>query len=240
LYSIKLSNGIYDVKAVSYAEFSPIFGTKTVVIDNSNVTLDFVEASMFSGWHAIIVFLLLPVVIFALPGFVVAIAVYIFTKKRKLTVIGFVLGTIANFAVILLLLLYQIGVADLLGRWSLLLSAGIALTVVAVPIILLNKLNYGFVYPDGWELYVGEGDFPDKSIKKVISFEKKIFKDGSQVSVEIELIIKSATDLQEVKNEFKEGLEMSGLPILNETAISVNNISGYDILSGIPTWKLRQ
>ena len=58
--------------------------------------------------------------------------------------------------------------------------------------------------------------------------------------MEIELIVKSATDLQEVRNEFKQGLERSGLPILNEATISVNNIDGYDILSGIPTWKLRQ
>ncbi len=103
-----------------------------------------------------------------------------------------------------------------------------------------DNLGYGFEYPGGWELYVAEGDFPDKNIKKVVSFEKKILKDGAQVSVQIELIIKSATDLQEVKNEFKKGLERSGLPILNEATISVNNIDGYDILSGIPTWKLRQ
>lgn len=103
-----------------------------------------------------------------------------------------------------------------------------------------DKLGYGFVYPDGWEVHVEEGDFPDKSIKKVVSFEKKIVKGQGQVSVELGLMIKSVTDLQEVKNEFKEGLERSGLPILNETAISVNNISGYDILSGTPTWKLRQ
>jgi len=103
-----------------------------------------------------------------------------------------------------------------------------------------DKLGYGFDYPDGWEFHVAEGDFPDKNIKKVVSFEKKIFKDRAQFSVEIELIVKSATDLQEVKSEFKKGLERSGLPILNEATISVNNISGYDILSGTPTWKLRQ
>jgi hypothetical protein len=121
-----------------------------------------------------------------------------------------------------------------------------------------DKLGYGFEYPDGWEFSINVDkdveqcdpslyyetyncvDFPDKNIKKVVSFEKKIVKGQGQVSVELELIIKSATDLQEVKNEFKEELEMSGLPILNETAISVNNISGYDILSGIPAWKLRK
>ena len=103
-----------------------------------------------------------------------------------------------------------------------------------------DKLGYGFEYPGGWELYVEEGDFPDKNIKKVVSFEKKIPKDRAQVSVQIELVIKSVTDLQEVKNEFKKGLERSGLPILNEATISINNIDGYDILSGTPTWKLRQ
>ncbi len=103
-----------------------------------------------------------------------------------------------------------------------------------------DKLGYGFEYPGGWELSVAEGDFPDKNVKKVVSFKKNVFQDGSQVSVEIELTVKAVADLQEVKNAFKQELEMSGLPILNETTISVNNIDGYDILSGIPTWKLRQ
>lgn len=103
-----------------------------------------------------------------------------------------------------------------------------------------EELGYGFEYPGGWELHVAEGDFPDKNIKKVVFFEKKIFKDRGQFSVEIELIVKSATDLEEVRNEFKKGLERSGLPILDEATISVNNIDGYDILSGTPTWKLRQ
>ena len=103
-----------------------------------------------------------------------------------------------------------------------------------------DKLGYGFKYPGGWELHVAEDDFPDKNIKKVVSFEKKILRDRAQFSVQIELIVKSVTDLQEVKDEFKKGLERSGLPILNEATISVNNIDGYDILSGTPTWKLRQ
>jgi len=103
-----------------------------------------------------------------------------------------------------------------------------------------DKLGYGFDYPGGWEFHVEEGDFPDKNIKKVVSFEKKILKDRGYFSVELGLIVKSATDLQEVKSEFKQGLERSGLLILDEATISVNNISGYDILSGTPTWKLRQ
>ena len=130
-----------------------------------------------------------------------------------------------------------------------------------------DKLNYGFEYPDGWEFFINVDkdveqcdpllyyenyncvDFPDENIKKVILFEK-IFKkqfEGSdyesEVSVDLEFMVKSATGLQEVTDEFKKEVEMSGLPILNETTISVNNIDGYDILCGdseTPTWKLRQ
>ena len=103
-----------------------------------------------------------------------------------------------------------------------------------------DKLGYGFDYPGGWEFHVYEGEFVGKNIKKVVSFEKKIPYGRGYVSVELELMVKPVTDLEEVKSELKKGLERSGLPILDEATISVNNISGYDILSGIPTWKLRQ
>jgi len=126
-----------------------------------------------------------------------------------------------------------------------------------------DKLRFGFKYPDGWEFSVGVDkdveqcdptqhyeayncvDFPDANIKKVVSFEKLFKKkfEGSEVesevSVKIELIVKSATDLQEVKNEFKQRL--LGTPILNETTTSINNINVYDILIGEDSgWKLRQ
>lgn len=127
-----------------------------------------------------------------------------------------------------------------------------------------DKLGYGFEYPDGWEFFINVDknveecdptlnyetytcvDFPDKNVKKVISFKKDFKKkfEGSEyesdVSVQIEFTVKSSTDLQEIKNEFKREVEMSGIPILNEAAISVNNINGYDMLSGTPDWKLRQ
>jgi len=102
-----------------------------------------------------------------------------------------------------------------------------------------DKFGYGFEYPGGWEFYVEEGDFP-KGIKKVVSLKKEILRDRVICRVEIGLVVKSATDLQEVKNELKKEQEISNTPILNEATISVNNMSGYDILSGIPTWKLRQ
>lgn len=103
-----------------------------------------------------------------------------------------------------------------------------------------DKLGYGFEYPGDWEIFMEEGGFPDKNIKKVVSLKKKISRGQSQVFVEIGFMVTSATSLETVRGELKKEVEMSGLPILNETAISVNDIDGYDIRSGIPEWKLRQ
>jgi hypothetical protein len=104
-----------------------------------------------------------------------------------------------------------------------------------------DKLGYGFEYPGGWGLYVGQDEFPDKNIKKLVSFQKEEkADDGSEVSVRIEFMVKSVTDLEESINEFKQLLQYSGVPILDEDTVSLKNIDGYDILSGIPTWKLRQ
>ncbi len=105
------------------------------MIADSDVSLDMEMSDL--GGRTITLLLLAPVVVFALHGFAVAITVYVCTRKRKLAVIGFVLGTIAAFAV--LFLLYQIGVTNMLERWTLLLSAGITIGVVAVPIIMFEQ-----------------------------------------------------------------------------------------------------
>lgn len=121
-----------------------------------------------------------------------------------------------------------------------------------------TKLNYGFNYPSNWEFSVSIDksiaqcdpslsyeayncvEFPDKTIKKVIIFTKKTTKDGALISTDIEFTVKAATGLQEVTDKFKKDTELSGMPILNEKAISVNNINGYDMLAGTSDWKLRQ
>jgi len=121
-----------------------------------------------------------------------------------------------------------------------------------------DKLNYGFEYPDSWELFINVDkdveqcdpslnydtytcvDFPDKNIKKIITFTKEISPISSLPPPQIDFTVKSAADLEEVKNEFRKELEMSGATILNEDAILVNNISGFDILYGTPYWKRKQ
>lgn len=121
-----------------------------------------------------------------------------------------------------------------------------------------DKLGYGFEYPSGWEFAVNTDkdveqcnptlnyeaytcvDFPDKSIKKVITFTKKLSPISSLPSPQIDFTVKSAADLQEVTNEFKREVRASGIPIINEEKISVNNVNGYDMLAGTSDWKLRQ
>lgn len=122
-----------------------------------------------------------------------------------------------------------------------------------------DKLNYGFEYPDNsWEVVVNISkdveqcdptlnyetytcvDFPYKNIKKVINFTKKQDRNLELPALQVNFTIKSAADLQEVTSEFKKEAVASNMSILNESAVTVNSISGYDILAGTPDWKLRQ
>ena len=129
-YSLKLPNGVYDVKATSNTGFfNPQSATKTLVINNSNVTLD-LKTSMFGFFLFIFfIFFILPS---SITGLIIAIVVYAFTKNRKLTVIGFVSGMVTACV-------SNMWLIDVIGERSLPLSAGIAFIIVAVPIILLNK-----------------------------------------------------------------------------------------------------
>ncbi|HEY9205765.1 MAG TPA: hypothetical protein VIO58_07560 [Candidatus Methanoperedens sp.] len=151
-YSLVIPKGEYDVKAEAWNEFSnPQYETKAIVIDNSNVSLDF-KASKFSAFIPTVFSLL--IIPFIMPsimaGFVAAISVYIFTKKGKIAVFGFVLGTVSTCIMNLLMIsitsldtptLFE---SSILGfpsviTLSLLLSAGITFILVAGSIILLNR-----------------------------------------------------------------------------------------------------
>ncbi len=150
-YSLKLSNGEYDVKAEAWNEFSnPQYDTKTIIIDNSNVTLDFKASEFIAILPTIFVLLIIPFIVpSVIVGLTIAASIYIFTKKRKIVVLGFVSGTAGTCLINLLMT----GIAWLSGSLfqssflgfpliitlSLLLSAAIAFVIVTVPIILLNR-----------------------------------------------------------------------------------------------------
>ncbi|MBW6461729.1 MAG: hypothetical protein K0B07_01665 [DPANN group archaeon] len=126
----------------------------------------------------------------------------------------------------------------------------VPLTTTTKEYVYDDDLGYSFEYPAGWAFYVNIAesvngcnselgydsytcvDFPDDNIKKVIMFENG---DSS-----IEFTIQSATNIETITNDFKEIAKMSGLDVLSETEISINNVYGYDTLTGTSGWKLRQ
>lgn len=100
-YSVKLSNGIYGVKAW---HSDNLYGgaasdIEKVEINNSNISLDL----EMSGHGLVDLLLIISVIFFLFVGLIIAISVYIFTKKIKLSVIGFVLGTIAAYIALVLI-----------------------------------------------------------------------------------------------------------------------------------------
>jgi hypothetical protein len=139
-YSIKLQNGEYDIKVESYllkGSYNIQYGLKTIAIDNSNVTLDF-KASGYIATISTVFFMLFLQVIFPsiVAGFIMAIFIHRFTKKRKTAVIGFVLGIVGTFIIDLLMIMGGL-VNDVI--LALLLSASITFSLVIVSIILLDR-----------------------------------------------------------------------------------------------------
>ena len=124
-------------------------------------------------------------------------------------------------------------------------------------------LGYGFEYPGGWEFFInvdtsicdlarkdaakepdGEPysclDFPDRSIKKVVVFEKFFGMEDTQLRVGIEFMVRLVDNPEEFIDEFKRYAKDSGVPVLSEHTVSTNNIERHDILLGGPILKLRQ
>jgi len=139
-YSIKLPNGEYDIKVESYLlkwSYNIQYDIKTIVINNSNVTLDFKAPESIAMISTGFFMLFLPVIFPSIAaGFIMGILIHRFTKKRKAALIGFVLGTM-SICVINILLIIRGLVSDV--TISLLLSSGITFILVVAPIILLNR-----------------------------------------------------------------------------------------------------
>jgi hypothetical protein len=137
-YSLILPNGEYDVKVEAWNEFSnPQYDTKTIAINNSNVSLDFKASGSIAMISTVFFMLFLPVIFPSIAaGFIMAILIHRFTKKRKTAVIGFVLGTVGTCIIDLMMIMWGLVSNVIL---ALLLSSGITLILVAVPIILLNR-----------------------------------------------------------------------------------------------------
>lgn len=140
LYSIKLPNGEYDIKVESYllkGSYNIQYDTKTIVINDSNVTLDFKASGSVAMISTVFFMLFIPVIFPSIvAGFIMAILIYRLTKKRKTAVIGFVLGTVVACIIDLLMIIGGL-INDLILTF--LLSVGIAFILVVIPIVRLNR-----------------------------------------------------------------------------------------------------
>jgi hypothetical protein len=139
-YSITLPNGEYGINVESYllkGSYNVQYDTKTIVVNNSNVTLDFKASGSIATISTVFFMLFLPVIFPSIvAGFIMAIFIHRLTKKRKTAVIGFVLGTVGTYIIDLLMIMGGLVNHVIL---ALLLSASITFSLVIVSIILLDR-----------------------------------------------------------------------------------------------------
>ncbi len=96
-------------------------------------------------------------------------------------------------------------------------------------------LGYGFEYPEDWESQVIEV-VDGEDTESVVMFTKP----GTPTTLIVTVKL-SNLSLEEIKEEFREGLKGLGGTILEEREIVVNDREGYEVIyKPIPVVKIRQ
>jgi len=99
-----------------------------------------------------------------------------------------------------------------------------------------HQLGYGFEYPEDWEIQVPEV-VNGEDVERVEMFTKP----GTPTTLIVTVKLSNLTSLEEVKEEFKEGLKKLGGIILEEKEIVVNDREGYEVIyKPIAAVKIRQ
>ena len=99
-----------------------------------------------------------------------------------------------------------------------------------------HKLGYGFEYPENWEMQIPEV-IDGEDTESVVMFTKP----GTSTTLIVTVKLSNLTSLEEVKEEFKEGLKGLGGTILEEREIVVNGREGYEVIyKPIAAVKMRQ
>jgi len=100
-----------------------------------------------------------------------------------------------------------------------------------------HELGYSFEYPEAWESQPVEGEgLEGAGVESVIMFTKPGTPTILVVTVKL-----SNLSLEEIKGEFKEGLEGLGSTILEEREIVVDGREGYEVIyRPFPAVKMRQ
>jgi len=98
------------------------------------------------------------------------------------------------------------------------------------------KLGYGLEYPEDWEAQIPEV-VDGEDVESVAMFTKP----GTPTTLIVTVKLSNLTSLEEVKEEFREGLKGLGMTILEEREIVVNGREGYEVIyKPIPVVKMRQ
>ena len=99
-----------------------------------------------------------------------------------------------------------------------------------------DKLGYGFEYPGGWEMEIPKV-VDGEDIESVAMFTKP----GTPTTLSVIVKLSNLTSLEEVKEEFREGLKGLGGTILEEREVIVNGREGYEVIyKPIAAVKIRQ
>ena len=99
-----------------------------------------------------------------------------------------------------------------------------------------HKLGYGFEYPEDWEMQIPEV-IDGEDVKSVAMFTKP----GTSTTLIVTVKLSNLISLEEVKEEFREGLKGLGGTILEERQIVVNGREGYEVIyKPIAAVKMRQ
>ncbi len=88
-----------------------------------------------------------------------------------------------------------------------------------------DKLSYGFEYPEDWETQVIE-TVDGEDVESILMFTKP----GTPTTLIVTVKLSDLTSLEEVKEEFREGLKGFGRTILEERQIVVNGREGYEVI----------
>ena len=98
------------------------------------------------------------------------------------------------------------------------------------------KLDYGFEYPEDWETQT-----PEVVDGEDIESTEMFTKPGTPTTLIVGIKLSNLTSLEEVKEEFREGLKGLGGTILEEREVIVNGREGYEVIyKPIAAVKMRQ
>ncbi len=102
--------------------------------------------------------------------------------------------------------------------------------------VYVSILDFAFEYPEDWEMEIPKV-IDGEDTESVVMFTKP----GTPTTLIVTVKLSNLTSLEEVKEEFREGLKGLGGTILEEREVIVNGREGYEVIyKPIAVVKIRQ